>query len=470
MCSSDLTESLKHTRYNPKKKQATFYTDRALHPGDGLEIWNKKKHTGTGICKHYEKGETFTLQVEGWVDEGSPVYLSKNHELLKRLKKTYEKSVRKQPICGTVVAAIDEPVVLRLETKTYSSEVKGGMVVSATNRPFTEEDVRKQLMKLGNTPFTLENLDVVWPENAYMNIKDLNQLRREAVEQLEEKIAQQKQVEQVPYEVIHNQGMTAQKTYCVHVLNQEQLEVILGYAEVDAVYWEWQYDNVRAKEALACCLKHNKKCYLVLPSILKDKTWQQYKDDLLAWEETALTGYVVRNYGSFNLIQNSCKEKVVDYTLNSMNNESIAHWLLKGATRVTPSLELSRDELSTLTGPLEKIIYGHMPVMTTEQCILGNYKQCMKQKTPTSLYTLKDRKGVSWPLATDCKGCKMQVLMDKPLYLDPRRDVAQLPFSSYRIVFTHEKGKEVAQVLNALFKEEVLTKETQLGIYFKPIE
>ena len=70
---------------------ATIHTNKTLNPGDGLEIWNKKKHTGTGISKVYPAGQQFTVRVEDWVDEKSPVYLSKNNTLLKCLRRPMKK-------------------------------------------------------------------------------------------------------------------------------------------------------------------------------------------------------------------------------------------------------------------------------------------------------------------------------------------------------------------------------------------
>ncbi|MGL5676893.1 MAG: DUF3656 domain-containing U32 family peptidase [Cellulosilyticaceae bacterium] len=457
-------------KYNPKKKLATFYTNKELHPGDGLEIWNTKKHTGAGICKVYPKGEEFTLQVEGWVDEGSPVYLSKNHELLKSLKKTYEKSVRKLPIDGKVEGCIGEPLRFTLMYKEHQVTVEGEVLQAAENKPLTEEAATKQLSKLGSTPFVFETLEVLWPDNAYMNVSGLNALRREAVERLEVQLCAVGDQKQLTYEKPNFVDNATATQTVAQVCTMAQLQACLTSDAIDAIYWEWQYDDEKAKEALAYCQEKAKPLYLVLPAIMKNETWQKYGDALKQWEETAIAGYVVRTYGAFRQVSQSPKEKIIDYTLNIMNNENTSHWLAKGATAVTPSLELSKEELLALEGPLEKIIYGHMPVMTTEQCILGNYGKCMKHKAKVGSYTLEDRKQCQWPLVTDCVSCKMQVLMEKPLLLHPQKAMAELPIPRHRLVFTQETKEEVEAVLQHLYEDEPLQKPTQLGIFFKPIE
>lgn len=457
-------------KYNPKTKLATFYTNRKLNPGDGLEIWNKKKHTGTGISKHYEKDQQFTVQVEGWVDEGSPVYLSKNHELLKQLKKTYEKSTRKLPIQGDIYGAIGEPVKLVLKYGTHEVSVAGGRLEKATNKPLTKESAQKQLSKLGNTPFTLEKVTIEWPEDSYINVSELNALRREGVECLEGVLYAKKEAKSVQYEVPNNKKALDETHVIAHVFNEEQLKVCLETEEIDTIYWDWQYDDASTKQALMLTQEREKAFYLVLPYIIKDSEWKACKESIEKWNQTNIKGYVVRTYGAYGAVIDSNKNKVIDYTLNVMNNETVAHWLEKGATTITPSLELSREELAQLNGPLEKIIYGHMPVMTTEQCILGNYKKCMKHKGNKGLYHLQDRKECTWPLMTDCVGCKMQVLMDKPILLQPERDLSHLMINRYRLVFTQEKKEEVSAVIKHIFHNTPLDKDTQLGVFLKPIE
>ncbi len=456
------------TRYQPKTKLATFYTNKTLNPGDGLEIWNQKKHTGTGISKVYEAGTHFTLPVEGWVDEGAPVYLSKNHELLKTMKKTYEKAQRKLPVQGKLYGALGEPVTLTMTYEDKQVTAVGPVLEQAANRPITEEDARKQFSKLGNTPFKFDTFESVWAEGAYMNVGEMNALRREAVAHLETALLERKPLKEHTYEAPMLPQKSVDKTWCVQVRTMAQLEEVCKMPHVQCVYWELQ-EEAEALAALAVAKEAGKKVYLALPAIIRDAAWATMQQCLARWEETCVDGYLIRNYGTFQVLRNSPKEKVIDYTLNLMNNEAIAHWFLKGATCVTPSVELSAKELSMLSGHLEKIVYGHLPVMTTEQCLVGHYKACHKHTTKAT-YRLQDRKGVYWPLVTDCKQCKMQVLMDKPIDLTQENGLSALPFSRYRIVLTHETAEATQAILQHAFLHEALTTETQLGIYLKPIE
>lgn len=52
----------------------------------------------------------------------------------------------------------------------------------------TEERVRVQMEKLGNTPFEWERLDIQMDENIFIPMKTLNETRRQALEALEQEL------------------------------------------------------------------------------------------------------------------------------------------------------------------------------------------------------------------------------------------------------------------------------------------
>lgn len=456
-------------KYDKKTKMATIHTNKTLNPGDGLEIWNKKKHTGTGISKVYPAGQKFTVRVEDWVDENAPVYLSKNNTLLKVLKKTYEKAQRKVDVTGEVIGKIGEPIRFTLNYDTYTATVIGDPLETAQNAPITRDIAFEKLSKLGNTSFELTHLEGSWEEGAYITISKLNQLRREAVEKLESLICQKDEARTYePYEKTQNPIFDGPRAHIVQAHTLEQVNVALLYEEVSKIYWEWRYDDEALQTAFEKCKAADRGFYIVFPAITKEKTLAYIKERMYTWENMDISGYVIRTLGVFDLVKESIKEKVLDYNLNIMNNEAIHHWLECGATRVTTSAELAKEELQQLNGPLETLIYGKLPVMTTEQCVLGNHKLCHK-KCPTLDYSLSDRKGAKWPIVTDCVACKMQILMHEPLLIEEKylEDVALM---AYRILFTDEKEKQVKEILSYLVRQAPIKVTGQKASFFKPID
>ena len=384
--------------YNPKTKKALLTTNKELHPGDGLEIWNKKEHIGTGIAKVYPANSTFEVLLKDRADPNAAVYLSKNHLLLKSLRATYIKSLRKLPISLYVQATIGQPIELTLTYNNLSVTAQGDIITTAENMPITKEAVQKQVSKLGSTSFEATQIEVTWPSNAFIAVSKLNELRRQAVTALEEAILSPKAyLTETTYEPIKLTVPTSPTSYSAKVTTLEQLQMCLEAPFVTHIYWEWNYDSITSKKALLATQAKGKSFFLALPPIMKDTIWQQYQEDILSWEHEAIQGYLLRTYGQAHFLQRSTKEKIIDYTLNVFNNAAIATWHQQHITRITPSLELSKKELLTLNGTLEKVIYGHYPVMVTEQCLLGNYKKCHKQDKIPTAYKIKDRKEVYWP-------------------------------------------------------------------------
>ena len=60
-----------------------------------------------------------------------------------------------------------------------------GEVQYAQNQPLTEERIRSQMEKLGNTEYEWENLEIQMDENIFIPMKMLNEARREALESLD---------------------------------------------------------------------------------------------------------------------------------------------------------------------------------------------------------------------------------------------------------------------------------------------
>ena len=63
----------------------------------------------------------------------------------------------------------------------------GAIVQAAQKQPIAEERVRKQMMRTGNSPYLFEHLQVVMDEECFLPMQSFNELRRGALEALQEK-------------------------------------------------------------------------------------------------------------------------------------------------------------------------------------------------------------------------------------------------------------------------------------------
>ena len=48
----------------------------------------------------------------------------------------------------------------------------------------SKEHIKNQLAKLGNTIFVAEKINIEFPENAFLSLKEINEMRRQAIDKL----------------------------------------------------------------------------------------------------------------------------------------------------------------------------------------------------------------------------------------------------------------------------------------------
>ena len=117
-----------------------------------------------------------------------PSYSGSDEQLLKQLRERYIETASRMPIKGSAVLRVDCPAVLKIEREGITAEVTGNPVQSALKQPMQEESVRKQLEKCGGTGFFMDSLSIEMDDSIFMPLKELNELRRRAIELLEQKI------------------------------------------------------------------------------------------------------------------------------------------------------------------------------------------------------------------------------------------------------------------------------------------
>ena len=104
-------------------------------------------------------------------------------------KKTKDLSLelkqRKEKIKGQLYLFPGSQAILNITCRDVTVSVSLGEVQYAKSQPVTPERVRQQLEKLGNTPFIWESLDIEMDDSIFVPMKVLNELRHQALEELE---------------------------------------------------------------------------------------------------------------------------------------------------------------------------------------------------------------------------------------------------------------------------------------------
>nr|MBP3259228.1 DUF3656 domain-containing protein [Bacilli bacterium] len=168
--------------------------DDSLSINDGIRITGKndigfiltmmKKNKET--VKEAYKGDIITIKVDDTVSIGDDVLKTKDYKLINDINNMINSKKRKVKIDMEFIANKNE---MSLKIKHNDIEVinTSNNVDIAKKISITKEDIEKQLSKLGNTPYTINKLNISIEDNLFINIKDLNELRRNTIDDLTNK-------------------------------------------------------------------------------------------------------------------------------------------------------------------------------------------------------------------------------------------------------------------------------------------
>jgi putative protease len=118
---------------------------------------------------------------------GAIVWKTDDPGLRKRLEHSFSRDlvVRRSPVDAFVSARVGHALKLMLTTDNHCAEAESdGALQPATKFPATEEMLRGQLDRFGDTPFALRSLEVDIAGEPMVPKSVLNELRRRAVEDL----------------------------------------------------------------------------------------------------------------------------------------------------------------------------------------------------------------------------------------------------------------------------------------------
>lgn len=137
-----------------------------------------------------------------------------------------------------------------------------------------------------------------------------------------------------------------------------------------------------------------------------------------------------------------------DYTVYGYNQEAIQALASLGADGLTYPIELTYHECRKLKSelPFELMIYGHLPMMVSANCIQRTSARC---DHGNRILQLRDRMGKDMPVRCYCTYCYNQIFNAEPLVLyDLPDEVRALQPQCLRYDFSVEPATVVRQVLD----------------------
>ena len=398
------------------------------------------------------------------------------------IRREYVDTELKEKIKGKLI--LNKECLAKIEVQYGKIKVsyQGDMVLVAQNRPLTEEVVTEKITKTGNTPFVFENLEVTMDDDVFMPVNQLNQLRRGALEALEEALLKpyertlpelvetssaetdrqttgnaikEKQISGQSLSQTSGQQSAGSSTEVrVLIEDAEQLPAVLKADFVDTVYLDcmlYTRENLIRKlsEDIDRVHASGKKAFYVFPFIFRQQTSLFYEKIMPELKKLPLDGIMVRSLDEIAFIKewgNENWQMVSDSNLYTYSNEAAEYFYRLGMMQDTIPVELNRKEiLKRENSRSEMIIYGRLPLMITAQCIHKNTLGCMHQP---KVLNLKDRYSVHFPVKNFCPECYNVIYNSLPVCLF-KEDVTvkKIAPAAVRLSFTTETEEETEQIL-----------------------
>lgn len=398
------------------------------------------------------------------------------------IRREYVDTELKEKIKGKLILNKECPAKIEVQYGKIKVSYQGDMVLVAQNRPLTKEVVTEKITKTGNTPFVFENLEVTMDDDIFMPVNQLNQLRRGALEALEEVLLKpyertlpelvetssaetdrqttgnaikEKQISGQSLSQTSGQQSAGSSTEVrVLIEDAEQLPAVLKADFVDTVYLDcmlYTRENLLRKlsEDIDRVHASGKKAFYVFPFIFRQQTSLFYEKIMSELKKLPLDGIMVRSLDEIAFIKewgNENWQMVSDSNLYTYSNEAAEYFYRLGMIQDTIPVELNRKEiLRRENSRSEMIIYGRLPLMITAQCIHKNTLGCMHQH---KVLNLKDRYSVHFPVKNFCPECYNVIYNSLPVCLF-KEDVTvkKIAPAAVRLSFTTETEEETEQIL-----------------------
>lgn len=398
------------------------------------------------------------------------------------IRREYVETELKEKIKGKLILNKECPAKIEVQYGKIKVSYQGDMVLVAQNRPLTKEVVTEKITKTGNTPFVFEKLEVTMDDDIFMPVNQLNQLRRGALEALEEALL--KPYERTLPELVKTSSAETDRQTTGNAINEkqisgqslsqtfgqqsagsstevrvliedtEQLLAVLKADFVDTVYLDcmlYTRENLIRKlsEDIDRVHASGKKAFYVFPFIFRQQTSLFYEKIMPDLKKLPLDGIMVRSLDEIAFIKewgNENWQMVSDSNLYTYSNEASEYFYRLGMMQDTIPVELNRKEiLRRENSRSEMIIYGRLPLMITAQCIHKNTLGCMHQP---KVLNLKDRYSVHFPVKNFCSECYNVIYNSLPVCLF-KEDVTvkKIAPAAVRLSFTTETEEEAEQIL-----------------------
>ena len=395
--------------------------------------------------------------------------------LFQEAKAAYDRGdLRTVPVRMEASFPAEQPCRLTVsDSDGHTASASGPVPEPARSRSLDSEEVKARLSKTGGTAFRPTETAVTLAPDLFLPAGEINALRRNALEGLASlRTSRPPRRESPAPPTPPNTHAAKEPAFTVSLTSVSQLTDALLDLSPAVVYLP-----VERIEAFSLESRPDIEFCAALPRICKDSEMSSLLRLLETAKEKGCTSLAVQNIGQLPLAEKFGFTARGDYGLNVFNSRSLDQLRAWGLRSVCLSFELRHEQIRDLKKPLpcESIVYGRLPLMITENCLISNAgRGCptrMGDPTPCSRsHTITDRKNEVFPVLP-VFGCRSEIENSKPLFLADKPEYRRCGLTYARLRFTTETPAECVRILSRYQnKNDFLPPDYTRGLFYRGVE
>ena len=378
---------------------------------------------------------------------------------------------RRVPVKFYAKVRAGEPVMAAVADEDGHRAVLTGPVPEPAQRaPLTEQSLADQFAKTGGTPYYSTGTESRIDPGLYLPAAAVNDLRRRLITGLKDERAALPERRSLPLPLRpEGKRYYADPVLIVQVHQAEQLTPELAALRPAYVYVPVEILDTDFPR-VAPFLEQGAQVVAVLPRVITDDQAEDMHAMLSRAAENGVCEALVGNMGHIFFARRAGMRVRGDFGLNVFNSFTEGVLQQAGLVSATASFELRVAQIRDLAKAVdtEMIVYGRLPCMITEQCIIRNSAGRCNCTVPNNL---ADRRGALFPVLP-AFGHRNQIFNAHKLYLaDKHEDYETAGLWGVRLMFTTETPHECVAVTQSYqgltdYRPNGLTR----GLYYRGVE
>ena len=386
-------------------------------------------------------------------------------------KQYAEGEMRRVPVHFYTVLEKGEHIkAIAFDDDGHKAIATGPVPERAKRQGLTEQYLIEQMFKTGGTPYNcIENKAKAEP-GLYLPASEINELRRKLIAQLsaEREKAPGRRTLRIPAPPV-NVPAISDPARIYQVRTAEQLTPELAELKPDYIYFP-AMELAENFAPLRPFIDNGARPVAVMPRVITDDQSREVYAALEKLFDYGVNEALTGNLGHVFIARQAGMKVRGDFGLNAFNSYTLRVLQDAGFISATASFELRLAQIKAMAKPVdtELIIYGRLPLMVSDQCIIRQSAGRCNCQTPGQL---SDRMGSVFPVVKEF-GCRNVIYNAHKLYLaDKRDDLYALGLWGLRMLFTTESPRECVEVAKGYlgltdYKPNVLTR----GLYYRGVD